>query len=423
MATKVTFNTLTKTIKFNSGVTSVDFKTEVYSDAKEDWISDSSLRKYPFPFVSIGGNEVTGGKVIEPTFFLLGGWQMEPASEDHEVTIFGNVFHDAGLALVKVPTGYSIVVNLSTTISPDTKNASIVRQASEDGLYNGVVTINTTSSYTGTEDLVGTEKYPVNNLADALLIAADKGFKRLLFKNDYTFVSGDNVALYELVGEAPARTTLTFESGSITTGTEFFNCNITGYIGAIAGMTGCHLRTIIGDSNAPGVEINMHDCIIENSVTLSSGLSGELQVIKCMSGVAGQATPTFNMNGADVDLVVRDWTGGVEMQGMTAGQVGSFDISSGQMIFNADCTSATATVRGQCKVTNNASGNVGFTLKDETTTAMLAKLLQIETGRWKIVDNQMVLYESDGITALKTFDLKDSSGNPTETEPFERVPV
>ena len=65
-------------------------------------------------------------------------------------------------------------------------------------------------------------------------------------------------------------------------------------------------------------------------------------------------------------------------------------------------------------VAHDTAGTVG---------ALLSDLLQIETGRWKIVGNQMVIYESDGTTVLKAFDLKDSAGNPTETEPFERVPV
>ena len=48
---------------------------------------------------------------------------------------------------------------------------------------------------------------------------------------------------------------------------------------------------------------------------------------------------------------------------------------------------------------------------------------QIGSGRWKIVSNQMILYDTDGVTALFTFDLKDASGNPTETNPKERVPA
>jgi hypothetical protein len=51
------------------------------------------------------------------------------------------------------------------------------------------------------------------------------------------------------------------------------------------------------------------------------------------------------------------------------------------------------------------------------------KIYKVETGRWKILNNQMVFYDDDTTTPLLTFNLKDSSGNPTEENPTERTPV
>lgn len=47
----------------------------------------------------------------------------------------------------------------------------------------------------------------------------------------------------------------------------------------------------------------------------------------------------------------------------------------------------------------------------------------IEAGRWKILNNQMLFYGSDGVTPILTFNLFDADGNPTMTDLFERVPV
>lgn len=47
----------------------------------------------------------------------------------------------------------------------------------------------------------------------------------------------------------------------------------------------------------------------------------------------------------------------------------------------------------------------------------------IETKRWKIINNQLILYDTDNTTPLYTFDLKDSAGDPTETNPYERMPA
>jgi hypothetical protein len=53
----------------------------------------------------------------------------------------------------------------------------------------------------------------------------------------------------------------------------------------------------------------------------------------------------------------------------------------------------------------------------------IASILKIETGKWKILSNQFIIYDTNGTTPLYTFNLKDSSGNPTETNVYERDPV
>lgn len=48
---------------------------------------------------------------------------------------------------------------------------------------------------------------------------------------------------------------------------------------------------------------------------------------------------------------------------------------------------------------------------------------QAALGRWKIIGTQLIIYEDDGTTPFKTFDLKDSSGIPSITQIFERAPI
>lgn len=50
-------------------------------------------------------------------------------------------------------------------------------------------------------------------------------------------------------------------------------------------------------------------------------------------------------------------------------------------------------------------------------------LRKIDSGRWRIVDDQLIFYDADGITPLQTFDLFGADGQPTSTAPFERVPA
>jgi len=50
-------------------------------------------------------------------------------------------------------------------------------------------------------------------------------------------------------------------------------------------------------------------------------------------------------------------------------------------------------------------------------------LRQKESGRWKITGNQLIFYENDNVTPLRTFNLFDKEGNPTDDDPYERFPV
>ncbi len=63
------------------------------------------------------------------------------------------------------------------------------------------------------------------------------------------------------------------------------------------------------------------------------------------------------------------------------------------------------------------------TVHDLAVQADLALVRQVETGRWRIVANQMIFYGDDGLTPILTFNLKNEAGIPAMDEVFERVPA
>lgn len=72
------------------------------------------------------------------------------------------------------------------------------------------------------------------------------------------------------------------------------------------------------------------------------------------------------------------------------------------------------------------SGLANFTVEDgeEAVPALITDvkfIRQFLSGRWKILSNQLIIYDADGSTALKTYDLKDADGDATMTSPYERV--
>lgn len=61
--------------------------------------------------------------------------------------------------------------------------------------------------------------------------------------------------------------------------------------------------------------------------------------------------------------------------------------------------------------------------KIDTIDTVVDLLLEIETGKWEVTANQLKVYQSDGVTLVKTFNLFDSAGNPTSTDPSRREPI
>ena len=48
---------------------------------------------------------------------------------------------------------------------------------------------------------------------------------------------------------------------------------------------------------------------------------------------------------------------------------------------------------------------------------------QAALGRWRVIGTQLIIYEDDGVTPFKTYNLKDASGLPSLTQVLERDPV
>src|SRR3990167_7257512 len=94
MAQKFTVDTTAKLFILNTGVTALDIKVDLYSDAKEDWKDDASLNKFRFPIMAVGGQSIGGGQTISPYYILQYGWKIRPQEANHELVVTGNVIMD-----------------------------------------------------------------------------------------------------------------------------------------------------------------------------------------------------------------------------------------------------------------------------------------------------------------------------------------
>jgi hypothetical protein len=64
-----------------------------------------------------------------------------------------------------------------------------------------------------------------------------------------------------------------------------------------------------------------------------------------------------------------------------------------------------------------------FSVEHVDTADSVKKIERILFNRFRVYNNQGILYADDGVTPLYTWDLKDILGNPTSVQPFERVPI
>lgn len=61
-----------------------------------DWVALSDNAKYLPAFRSVGGDDLGGGLLIPPYYFLTNGWRVRPMEANQTLTIDGNLFVDGG---------------------------------------------------------------------------------------------------------------------------------------------------------------------------------------------------------------------------------------------------------------------------------------------------------------------------------------
>lgn len=174
------------------GVTDVDVKVDLYSDAKEHWI-DSADMKYPFPFRTVGGDPIGGGRFAGDLYFLTNGWKIRPQEADHDLTFDGNLYLDDGqTGSLVVPTLGDFTVLVSIERSADVR-------AIETSSGGGPVTANV--------DIVSTLMQAVyDSVAGTLTLVAAllDAQKALMTPSDVTLTIKDELGqtLYTLVSSA-----------------------------------------------------------------------------------------------------------------------------------------------------------------------------------------------------------------------------
>ena len=246
------------------------------------------------------------------------------------------------------------VTNLGTVqVAPNNSAGLINLNELQFGIYQNAVWVDQTGGQAGTVYPRGTPLDPVNNFADAIIIAQARGFQDIRIIGNAVLDTGDNIEGYRLVGQNAARTQLVINSGADTLGCEIIEAYVTGNLDGGTILRNCVIDTL------NYINGFVFQCMINPGV-LTLGGTTTAHFLNCFSGVPGTGTPTIDMNGVgddqDTPLALRNYSGGIKLIDKTGSGAVSIDLNSGQVKIDPSCTNGSIVVRGDGKVIDSVTG-------------------------------------------------------------------
>jgi len=278
----------------------------------------------------------TGGENVE--FNMVSGGRIRLDS-----TVTSGLLRLTGIMEVLDNTPDTAIVDVSEVIFPDQVQL---------GAFNRQVTLDITSSFSGTEYPVGLRSAPVNNFGDAVAIANNRGLHEIYVIGSMTMGATRVADELTILGEDRNRSHFFLTSGVSTQNTTFGDCTISGVVDGTL-----YIRdSVIGELSNIGVNgevTTFENCGLDN--TLLVDCSADLHLFNCYSTVAGgDNTATIDFAGLGSDMVIRNYNGGLTFSNNGRDHSVSVDMNSGQVVFDNTVTSGVFTIRGLSKLVNNS---------------------------------------------------------------------
>lgn len=273
-----------------------------------------------------------------------------------------------GAELGKVYIRFNVTdASTPSNLSVDRLLVSAVTSASSLGFINGAVWIDTVNGTAGTGSGVGTITAPVDNIDDALTIAAANNLSDLHIAPGSTVTPTGSVENYDLIGhEYTIDCNGQSFAGSYIEGASISASTVTG--------SGIIFKDCIFDANATIPPCTMRFCYWGN-ITLTAGSTGDYFFNDCRSRVSGSDAPTFDFNSGSHGLSVRSYSGGLKLVNMTNSDTASIEGTGA--ITEVTSTGGTVSLRGafaQNNITNitvtqdDVKANIDLILEDTGTT-------------------------------------------------------
>lgn len=241
------------------------------------------------------------------------------------------------------PTAFTQIIRTSSS-SATLQELAAIQYSS----FDGGVTVDITSSYSGTDYPVGTKQQPVNNLDDAKSIAVNRGFSKFFVVDDISIDAG-NYPNFIFIGESIARTNITIGPSANVESCEFLDATVAGTLDGNTTIKNCRV-----------LDLDYIYGIVESSMigpgTITLGGVNEAHFLDCWSGVAGTGAPTINCGGSGQSLAIRNYNGGVIITNQTGSDDVSIELNSGQVTLDNTVTDGNFVVRGIGFLYDNSTG-------------------------------------------------------------------
>jgi len=409
----IIFDPIDRIIEVEAPATEVTIQELI--NAIREWEDEQSSMGYTHVVEGSGKEDLGGGVKVGITLKLL-NWKLKFADRGgpnwttcnvrggNLVAIDGN-----GDSMFPIAPASYVTVSLTSSSSATLQELEDIQFSS----FQNCVHIDVVNGVAGTDYPIGTPRMPVNNLADAKVIASARGFSCLDIIGNITFFSGQNIDNFEIEGENTMFTTITIQSGVSTNNTEFKTATLQGTLNGFVQIHNCSILTL------SGLRGEIFDTAILGNITLAGNNTEIVHFYKCWSVLVGVGFVEINMAGDGPALGLRSHIGSVKIKNKTGSAKIVIDFVSGRVDLDSTITAGNILVRGVGYIASNLATGITLNTDGLVEGTDIEMIKKVQTNRWKIIGNQLIIYNDDGVTPLKTFNLSGES-----TTPFsERTPA
>jgi len=285
------------------------------------------------PTVDVGG--VVLARVVE----IINGYSVTFEDGQYAVNLVGSNSNIADVTNVNQ-------VSVRSANSAGLQDLASMQAAS----FDGGITIDVASSYSGTTFPVGTRGYPVNNLTDCMSILNARGMKQINVASALTVGSGDfSNNRIRFVGDS-IHTTITIQSGANISYCEFNNLTVVGTLDNGALVKECVV------SNINLVDASLFTCAVVGDVFIDG--NAQCTILNCYSATPAEAVVAIDLSNAGSDhvIVVRGWTGDFRIINCSVSVIVELDLTAGRLTIESTVSNGTFNIYNGAVVVNQSSG-------------------------------------------------------------------